>query len=83
MPQPTAAVRLAWDALVAVSGEHGRCGWLKDRFGVSRQVIPREVGRYLGGPHPDGARRATEAILQMGRLDVEALRRTYLGDAPA
>jgi predicted 3-demethylubiquinone-9 3-methyltransferase (glyoxalase superfamily) len=71
-----------WDALVTDGGEHGQCGWLKDRFGVSWQVVPRQMGDYLGGPDPDGRRRAMEAMLQMQKLDVEALRRAYEG-APA
>jgi predicted 3-demethylubiquinone-9 3-methyltransferase (glyoxalase superfamily) len=68
-----------WDALVAGGGEHGPCGWLKDRFGVSWQVIPRQIGDYLGGADPDGNRRAMEAMLAMGKLEIEALRRAYEG----
>jgi predicted 3-demethylubiquinone-9 3-methyltransferase (glyoxalase superfamily) len=70
-----------WEALVEGGGEHGMCGWLKDRFGLSWQVIPRETGAYLGGPDPAGARRAMEALLQMTRLDVDAMRRAYEGTA--
>ena len=70
-----------WDALVQGGGEHSQCGWLKDRFGVSWQVIPRQVGDYLGGPDPAGAARAMQAMLEMSRLDVEALRRAYEGAA--
>ena len=70
-----------WDALVAGGGEHSQCGWLKDRFGVSWQVIPRQIGDYLGGPDPEGRARAMAAMLQMTRLDVEGLRRAYEGDA--
>jgi len=68
-----------WDALVEGGGEHSRCGWLKDRFGLSWQVTPREIGAYLGGPDPDGARRATEAMLAMDKLDVAAIRAAYEG----
>ena len=70
-----------WEALVEGGGEHSMCGWLKDRFGLSWQVIPREMGAYLGGPDPEGARRAMEALLQMTRLNVEAMRRAYEGAA--
>lgn len=66
-----------WEQLVAGGGEHGQCGWLKDRFGVSWQVIPREMNRYIGGPDPDGARRAMQAMLAMTRLDVAAMRAAY------
>jgi predicted 3-demethylubiquinone-9 3-methyltransferase (glyoxalase superfamily) len=70
-----------WDALVEGGGEHGQCGWLKDRFGVSWQVVPRQMGDYLAGPDPEGCRRAMEAMLGMQRLDLEALRRAYEGVA--
>lgn len=68
-----------WDALLSGGGEESRCGWLKDRFGVSWQVIPRQLGEYLEGPDKEGARRATEAMLTMRKLDVDALRRAYEG----
>ena len=68
-----------WDALVEGGGEHGRCGWLKDRFGLSWQVVPREMGAYLGGPDPAGAARAMEAMLAMQKLDVATLRVAYEG----
>jgi predicted 3-demethylubiquinone-9 3-methyltransferase (glyoxalase superfamily) len=68
-----------WDALVEGGGEHGQCGWLKDRFGVSWQVIPRQLGDYLGGPDPDGRARAMAAMLEMQKLDVERMRVAYEG----
>ena len=66
-----------WDALVEGGGEHGPCGWLKDRFGVSWQVVPRQMGDYLAGSDAEGNRRAMEAMLGMGKLDIEGLRRAY------
>ncbi len=66
-----------WDALVEGGGEHGQCGWLKDRFGLSWQVVPREMGTYLGGPDPAGAARAMAAMLAMQKLDVARLREAY------
>jgi predicted 3-demethylubiquinone-9 3-methyltransferase (glyoxalase superfamily) len=68
-----------WGALVEGGGEHGRCGWLKDRFGLSWQVVPREMAAYLGGPDPAGAARAMEAMLGMQKLDVAKLREAYEG----
>ena len=68
-----------WDALVADGGNHSMCGWLKDRFGLSWQVVPREATELLVGPDPAGAARAMEAMLQMQRLDVAALRAAYNG----
>ncbi len=68
-----------WEALVEGGGEHGQCGWLKDRFGLSWQVVPREMGAYLGGSDPAGAARAMEAMLAMQKLDVATLREAYEG----
>ena len=68
-----------WDALLAGGGEPSMCGWLKDRFGLSWQVIPSAMGDYLGGADAAGAARATLAMLQMSKLDVDALRRAYEG----
>ena len=49
-----------WEALMEGGGEPGQCGWLKDRFGLSWQVVPREMGAYLGGPDAAGAARAID-----------------------
>jgi predicted 3-demethylubiquinone-9 3-methyltransferase (glyoxalase superfamily) len=68
-----------WDALVEGGGEHGMCGWCKDRFGLWWQVVPREMGAILGGPDPAGAERAMQAMLQMRKLDVAKLRAAYEG----
>jgi predicted 3-demethylubiquinone-9 3-methyltransferase (glyoxalase superfamily) len=68
-----------WDALIAGGGEPSQCGWLKDRFGVSWQVVPKQLREYLGGSDPAGARRAMDAMLQMSRLDVAKLRDAYEG----
>jgi predicted 3-demethylubiquinone-9 3-methyltransferase (glyoxalase superfamily) len=68
-----------WEALMERGGEPGQCGWLKDRFGLSWQVVPREMGAYLGGPDAAGAARAMEAMLQMEKLDIAKLREAYEG----
>jgi predicted 3-demethylubiquinone-9 3-methyltransferase (glyoxalase superfamily) len=52
-----------------------QCGWLKDRFGISWQVVPVELFELFCDPDPERARRATQAMLQMKKLDLEALRR--------
>ncbi len=62
-------------------GKPGRCGWLKDRWGLSWQIIPRALGECLGGSDRAGAQRAMEAMLRMGKLDVKALRAAYKGGA--
>jgi predicted 3-demethylubiquinone-9 3-methyltransferase (glyoxalase superfamily) len=66
-----------WDALTADGGEPSVCGWLKDRFGVSWQVVPRQLPELLQGSDPDGARRAMEAMLQMTKIEVAKLEEAY------
>jgi predicted 3-demethylubiquinone-9 3-methyltransferase (glyoxalase superfamily) len=68
-----------WDALIEGGGEHSVCGWLKDRFGLSWQVVPKQLGEFLSGPDRDGAARAMEAMMQMTKLDVARLREAYEG----
>jgi len=63
-----------WNALVE-GGAEGQCGWLKDRFGVSWQVVPNELGALLGDPDPARAGRAMQAMLGMRKLEIEAIRR--------
>ena len=58
-----------WSALVD-GGSEGRCGWLKDQFGVSWQVTPVEMGSYLGHADPDKARRAMSAMMGMTKIDL-------------
>lgn len=68
-----------WTALTADGGQESRCGWLKDRFGVSWQIIPDRLSELFADPDPDRARRATEAMLQMRRIDIAALERAADG----
>jgi predicted 3-demethylubiquinone-9 3-methyltransferase (glyoxalase superfamily) len=67
-----AEVDYFWERL-AEDGEEGPCGWVKDKFGVSWQVIPRILPELLTDPDPARAQRAVAAMLQMGKLDVQAL----------
>ena len=68
-----------WDALIVDGGAPGACGWLKDRFGVSWQVVPRVLPEMLADPDRDAAGRVMEAMLQMTKLDVQKLREAYEG----
>jgi predicted 3-demethylubiquinone-9 3-methyltransferase (glyoxalase superfamily) len=70
-----AEVDRLWDALTANGGEPGPCGWLKDRFGISWQVVPRRLNELVDDPDPDRARRAMEAMLKMGKIEVAELER--------
>jgi predicted 3-demethylubiquinone-9 3-methyltransferase (glyoxalase superfamily) len=69
-----------WDALVEGGGEHGPCGWLKDRFGVSWQVVPERLYELLEGPDEAASERAMKAMLQMGKIDLAEAERAYAGD---
>ena len=75
-----AEVDRLWDALTADGGEPGPCGWLKDRFGLSWQIVPRELNEMLNSPDKDGARRAMEAMLQMSKINVAECRRAFAGE---
>jgi len=68
-----------WEALTAGGGQPGPCGWLKDRFGVSWQVIPRRLNELVGGPDAAAAERAMKAMLEMSKIDVAELERAYAG----
>jgi predicted 3-demethylubiquinone-9 3-methyltransferase (glyoxalase superfamily) len=63
-----------WEALIAGGGEHSVCGWLKDRFGVSWQVVPKILPELMNGPDRVRAKRALEAMLKMTKLDVAKIR---------
>ncbi len=62
-----------WDRLTE-GGSEGQCGWLKDRFGLSWQVVPTGMAEVFGDPDPKRAERAMQAMLKMRKLDVAALR---------
>ncbi len=63
-----------WSALTADGGAESRCGWLRDRFGVSWQVVPQGLGAVLGDPDPARAGRAMRAMMGMKKLDIAAMR---------
>ena len=65
-------VDLFWSKL-GEGGEHGPCGWLKDRFGLSWQIVPTRLGELLGDPDPARAQRAMTAMLGMKKLDIAEL----------
>jgi predicted 3-demethylubiquinone-9 3-methyltransferase (glyoxalase superfamily) len=68
-----------WTKLTADGGAPGRCGWLKDKFGLSWQIIPNSLGRMLSDPDPLKAGRAMNAMLQMEKLDIRTLQQAYDG----
>ena len=64
-----------WDKLAADGGEHGPCGWLKDKFGVSWQVVPTRLGELLSDPDTEKSQRVMAAMLKMGKIEVDELER--------
>lgn len=69
-----------WDALLAGGGTESQCGWLKDRFGLSWQVIPANIGELMGGPDRAAADRVAAALMQMVKLDMARLEAAYRGE---
>jgi predicted 3-demethylubiquinone-9 3-methyltransferase (glyoxalase superfamily) len=67
-----------WDALTE-GGEPGPCGWLKDRFGLSWQIVPAAMPQLIGGSDPEKSRRAMEAMFSMTKLDIAKLEAARAG----
>jgi predicted 3-demethylubiquinone-9 3-methyltransferase (glyoxalase superfamily) len=65
-----------WEKL-SQGGEKSRCGWLKDKFGLSWQVIPSVLGKMLTDKDPEKAKRVTNAMLQMDKIDIKKLKQAY------
>lgn len=72
-PPDQAETDRLWDTLVAGGGSPGPCGWLKDRFGLSWQVVPEAVMRLMTQPVKARAERALSAVMTMGKIDVAAV----------
>jgi predicted 3-demethylubiquinone-9 3-methyltransferase (glyoxalase superfamily) len=66
-----------WNNLTAEGGEEGPCGWLKDRYGVSWQIVPAALMEMLSDEDPEKAQRAMEAMLQMKKIEIDQLRKAY------
>lgn len=69
-----------WNSLLEGGGTPSQCGWLKDRFGLSWQIVPPRLGELLGDPDPEKSRRAMEAMMTMQKLDIAALERAHNGE---
>jgi predicted 3-demethylubiquinone-9 3-methyltransferase (glyoxalase superfamily) len=65
-----------WEKLSA-GGERQQCGWLKDKFGVSWQIIPSTLGELLNDPDPARSKRVMQAMMQMTRIDIQGLKRAH------
>jgi predicted 3-demethylubiquinone-9 3-methyltransferase (glyoxalase superfamily) len=68
-----------WEKL-SQGGEVEQCGWLKDKYGITWQIVPTILGQLMSDPDPEKAARVTQAMLKMIKLDIAELKRAYLGD---
>jgi predicted 3-demethylubiquinone-9 3-methyltransferase (glyoxalase superfamily) len=68
-----------WAKLTADGGQESQCGWLKDKFGVSWQIIPKQLGEMIGDKDPEKSKRAVEAMLKMKKIDIKAIERARDG----
>jgi predicted 3-demethylubiquinone-9 3-methyltransferase (glyoxalase superfamily) len=69
-----------WDALLADGGEPSQCGWLKDKYGLFWQVVPREMDEMIASTDAAAAQRTLAAMLKMVKLDLAELKRAYAGE---
>ena len=74
-----AEVDRLWNALIADGGAESQCAWLKDRFGVSWQIVPARLGQLMSDPDKEKAGRVMQAMLQMKKIDIAGLERAYAG----
>jgi predicted 3-demethylubiquinone-9 3-methyltransferase (glyoxalase superfamily) len=68
-----------WGKLTSGGGREAPCGWLKDRFGLSWQIVPSALGQLMQDPDPARSTRVMQAMLQMKKLDIAALKRAHAG----
>nr|WP_028278492.1 VOC family protein [Arthrobacter sp. H5] len=68
-----------WTKLTADGGEESMCGWLKDRFGLSWQIMPRQLGEMMGDPDPDKAGRVMQSMLGMRKINISELQKASDG----
>ena len=71
-----------WSKLTSGGGQESQCGWLKDKFGFSWQIVPTALGRLMGDKDPAKANRVMQALLQMRKLDIAILEAAAAGEVP-
>jgi len=74
-----AEVDYFWNALIVNGGEESMCGWLKDKYGLSWQIVPKQLGELMGDPNPKKSQRVMQAMLKMQKLIVADLQKAYDG----
>lgn len=70
-----------WNAIVANGGSESACGWCKDKWGLSWQITPRALSQALAHPDRDAARRAMQAMMTMGKIDIAAIEAAIAGES--
>jgi predicted 3-demethylubiquinone-9 3-methyltransferase (glyoxalase superfamily) len=78
-----AEVDRLWEVLAKDGGQPGPCGWIKDRFGLSWQIVPRALTKMLDAPDREAAGRAMTAMLKMGKIDIATIKRAFEGSPAA
>jgi predicted 3-demethylubiquinone-9 3-methyltransferase (glyoxalase superfamily) len=71
-----------WNKLTSTGGQEGQCGWLKDKFGFSWQIVPTALGKLMADKDPKKANRVMQALLQMKKLDIATLEEAAAGKVP-
>jgi predicted 3-demethylubiquinone-9 3-methyltransferase (glyoxalase superfamily) len=74
-----AEVDLYWNVLTAGGGRESQCGWLKDKYGLSWQIVPTALGRYITDKDGTKAKRAIQAMMKMKKIDIAALQAAHAG----
>ena len=74
-----AEIDALWSSFIKSGGTESRCGWLVDKFGLSWQIIPKQLLSLIADKDPAKAKRATDAMLQMGKIDLAAIERAHRG----
>ncbi len=69
-----------WEKLIADGGQESQCAWLKDKYGVSWQIVPRQLVKLMNDPDTEKAGRVMQAILKMKKIDIETLKKAAMGD---
>ncbi len=68
-----------WNGLLKDGGKPSQCGWLTDKYGVTWQIVPEEIYKYLAGSNKEGRSRAMKAMLKMVKLDINKIKHAYIG----
>lgn len=66
-----------WDKIISAGGTESQCGWLKDKYGLSWQIIPKQLGQLLGDPDREKANRVMQAMLKMSKIDINILKEAF------